>query len=119
MVQPITSPLPYTEDGLEKKTRDPSPDRTLAYKSPPSLGEDGGMGDGCRECPVYGFHWFWNHCYLQQRTSQAAPAEKHRELLEEFRSYCASDSIVLPVACSQLFQEQSESPLVETGLHPQ
>ena len=110
MIQPITSPLPRTEDGLGKEMRDHSLDGTLPPKSSPSLGsEDGDIGHSCHECPVYGFHWFWNHCYLQQRTSQTAPAEKHKELLEDFMSYCASDNIVLPFACSQLLEQRLHS----------
>ena len=115
MVRPITSPLPCREDGLGEEMRDPSPVDTLTDKSPLSHGEDGDVGGSCHECPVYGFHWFWNHCYLQQRTSQAVPAEKHKELLEEFRSYCTNDSIMLPFACSQLL-EQTETPPMVTRL---
>ena len=108
MVRPITSSLAFREREVG----------TLSHDSPPLPEEDGNIDSHCHKDPVCGFHWFWNHCYLQQRTSQATPAEKHEELLEDFRSYCSSDCVILPFACSQLL-EQTETPPTVTRPHPQ
>lgn len=110
MIQPTTLPLPHREEGLGDEKRDQSLDVISSCKLLPSPGESGDLGSSGCDAPRYGFHWFWNHFHLRQRSMQASLTEKHKQLLEDFKSYCANDSIMLPLFCSQLLEQAELRP---------